>query len=328
MVYFIKKNHSITISKTPPSESPTFQATIMLQEPLCGSQHFTIVSYDPKSTSYIPNHDFIYHEGILKSNLQKTFRGKFVDACLSTALQYYNQDPQGFLRRMTIIFLEDSLYHPYYYPYYVWMLIAQSKDYVCSPHDVQILMNGVATNLQCESCYFLWGAVPQRKEKLKVPFISIMLRSLYGGMESDQGFLYLLAFRSLYETPFPMYEENFVVDISTITKFVPTKHVCVHAIDYHVFPKILKTLDVITPKEALWNHWSNINKRLFVGLQNKDAAEKRESDLEETLLDFENGCEFLYEHGQKKIRWMEQTKVEYKKPSASQKTLHHWFQKK
>ena len=327
MVYFIKKNHNITISKTPPHENVTFQATIMLNEPVCGSQHFTIVSCDAKSPHYVPNHNYIYHDGILKSNLQKTFRGKFTDACLSTALQYYNQDPQGFLRRMTVIFLEDSLYHPYYYPYYVWMMIAQSKGYECSNHDVQILMNGLATNLHCDSCYFLWGSVVQRKEKLKVPFISMMLRSLYGGMECDQGFLYLLAFRSLYESQFPTYTENFVVDISTISRFVPNKHICVHAIDFHVFPKILKTLNHITPKESIWNHWSNINQRTFMGLQNMEASEKCEKDMEDTLLDFENGCEFLHEHAQKKIRWMEETKIEYKKPLVQQKTLLHWFQK-
>jgi hypothetical protein len=327
MVYFIKKNHTIYFSKTIPKETVLFQATIQLREPLCDTQHFTIVSCDPKSNPLVPNHSYVYHDGILKSNLQKTFRGKFVDACLATGLQYLYQDPQSFLRRMTVIFLEDSLYHHYYYPYYVWMMIAQSKGYTLSHHDIQILMNGLATNLECPSCYFLWGSVPQRKEKCRVPFISMMLRSLYGGMECDQGFLYLLAYRSLYETNFPTYNENYHVDLSSISNFVPKKHVCVHAIDFHVFPKILKTLNHITPKEAIWNHWSNINQRTFVGLCCDEASQKRVSDWEETLFDFENGAEILQEHASKKILWMEVTKEEWKKPPPMQKTLLHWFQK-
>ncbi len=327
MVYFIKKNHRVYFSKTPPNETIAFQATVMLHEPLCGTQHYTIISCDPKSKPYVPNHTHVYHEGILKSNLQKTFRGKFVDACLATGLQYFQQDPQGFLRRMTVIFLEDSLYHPYYYPFYIWMMMAQSKDYSFTHHDVQILMDGLATNLYCPSCYFLWGSVSQRKEKWKAPFLSIMIRSLYGGMEGDQGFLYLLAYRTLYETNFPMYEENYHVDVSSISNFVSKKHICVYAIDFHVFPKILKTLNHITSKEAIWNHWSNINQRDFVGLCCEEASQKRAHSLEETLFDFENGEEILRDHATQKIAWMDETKVVWKKPPPVQKTLLHWFQK-
>ena len=159
----------------------------MLITSTCTTQKPPQNSLDKYSKAMIP---------LLKSHLQKTTRRGNSDLAVRTSKHLINLDLNVFLRRWTIILLEDSMIH-FKYPVLVWLMIAVSKGfYPCNSILGWILGHVEATvcypvqldykNYPIESVVRLESKSITRLPCLELNLVySLQLRQAYGGMKGD-----------------------------------------------------------------------------------------------------------------------------------------------
>lgn len=139
---------------------------------------------------------------VLKSILQKSIRRRRPMPSVRIAMELADKSFGDFIRRMPIICLEDGFLHPDI-PFFVWIMIASSKDYIPSHGLVKKLMTIVF-----EICSMPWRDELNVNNDVDVPtygihdvqcmyfdnkiddnwslmFKSLILRRQYGGMACD-----------------------------------------------------------------------------------------------------------------------------------------------
>jgi hypothetical protein len=257
----------------------TFIAQIQLQSPIAGQQMVTIVDHIRGGAPWLWKPKYTYDVSPLISNFQKCIRRKLVEPALATAKQLLAQDPIIFLRRLTIILLEDTLLQPFIYSQVAWLMAAVGKRYILTVDDVQVIMDSIVTALEAESRYDLtatseepimdekyWLCYEETDAVLRSAFVGIRLRALAGGMKGDAAFMERLALR-VRAQQLPLQTEISTVDPEDIPEFTVAEHMQTAAIDFHCCPQLLEMVRSETAlkstdiQEAIWWHRSSLNER-------------------------------------------------------------------
>ncbi len=334
MLYLIREENRVYATQSPPilnrNDVHIWKQVIKLREYILSSEFLTIVDiYKTSKKPYNLEPEYIYNTSILKSNLQKTMRRKYIDACLSTLLQLLKQDLAELLRRLPVIILEDSQYNHYTYTHLIWLMIAHSKGYQLSEQDIQLIMDATATALMSDYRYDLdvEPTIEQKNSECITSYVVIQLRAIYGGLQGDQLFLKRLALRSVDfpDIPEEKKAQLFEVNIKTIEPFNPTCHIIENAIDFHCCPYLLEhirqlELDIqYDIKEVIWWNWSSPNRRLF--LDDTTQKEYEKEQRRRTLEDYNKIKHILREFARKQIRYALVSRKEYIRP----KTIKDYF---
>lgn len=208
----------------------------------------------------------VYMPSLLKSNLQKAVRRRYIEEAFVTVKHLLAQDASELLRRLPIIMCEDSLLHAELFLEIVWLMAAVSKGYrLCAP-DCQRVMDFVGACLSASGRYNLqsgatFASVDISKDPVQLAFA---LRIAYGGMACDSAFMERLLTRVASESRLPRHSDFLRCVFEKVGELDLKRHILPEAIDFHCFPSILAETGVV--KQAIWYNWSAPNVRAFVGL--------------------------------------------------------------
>jgi len=157
------------------------------------------------ATDYVTKDPFVLlkenpynNTSYLKSHLQKSIRRGNVNKSLKTALHFYDNNANDFLRRLCIIAIEDAL--PLEgFSTIVWFMSAYSKNYNISESHMGWILGYVHDLAKCQYYEQMDKKLAQKKNKnirnlrlYQLPqdgkdlCYSIMFRQGYGGMRSDK----------------------------------------------------------------------------------------------------------------------------------------------
>jgi hypothetical protein len=234
---------------------------------------------------------------LVKSNLQKCVRRQLVEKAMRTAHLFMSLDISLFLRRLSIIMLEDVVLHESF-PILMWLVAAVSKGFMVTPKIKEWLM-GVVEWMCREKREDYWthgidnttellDHNEQRRLYKRVEdhehrdlLYSLLFRSAYGALPGDQAMItHFIA----------LVEKGGILDISRepIGQINPAKYPPLPigqmepcSADFHCFPHIVDQLvrekRVYTKQQikgAVWHHSSRYNKRVVLpeGEKNKLKA--------------------------------------------------------
>ena len=236
---------------------------------LRNGQTLWLSSEHPLSDSWnFPCPTTTYYFQYLQSNLQKAMRRGLHDVCIATSYQMMQQDFPKFLRRLSIILLEDVWPHPRL-DYVVWLMVAVAKGWKISKMNVDQLLQ------------IIWEAShqprpPQYNKKNEFPTIeedtpnlirAMIVRQNYGGMRGDLQMLASLVDIWTIKMGQGYNLEADWPDVGTFTLVTFREdHRLPEAIDFHnsnivtVLSFRLK-IDPILVRKDLWDNRSSINAR-------------------------------------------------------------------
>lgn len=269
-VYWVwEEDNRVNVHVKLPSNC-TFQATVLFTG--CSPSINLILAYQaPYDSTYTwPCDDvkMFYNINLLKSNLQKAVRRQNGAAAMSTARQLMVQDMAAFLRRLTIVAIEDvrvcrGLEHVN------WLMAAHSKGFVLQPHHYAHLL-GFVHYLVKEPVYDRIehierrSFVPQLKQMLRSPLhMALGVRIGYGGMDGDRHLLYQTMLRlqvnsNEYPNGWASYDEP-------ITPFAQA-HMLKEAVDFHCTSIAVEAcralrMSLAEVKRLTWIFRSSVNAR-------------------------------------------------------------------
>jgi hypothetical protein len=227
----------------------------------------------------------------LKSHLQKCVRRKLLGQAIYTAELYMNINIEDFLRRLTIIMIEDCFFHSSYL-ILIWFMIGFGNK--------ELKMNNLLKEYLLGVVYFMIKETKYResyymeKENINyynlifdldnkgnsqfISFIySILIRKSFGGMECDMKMLERCAFiwynrlmKDNIDEEINIFLKKEIRPIKIYNDNLKKEDWFIGAIDFHTHPNILKWLkekfndyedeDI---KNAIWYNQSCINYRDF-----------------------------------------------------------------
>jgi hypothetical protein len=252
----------------------------------------TILSHTPPP----PLDDTIHHlpliieEGVIslvKSNLQKCVRRKLTEKAMRTARLFMNMDISLFLRRLSIIMMEDVILHQSF-PTLMWLIAAVSKGfYVTSP--MREWLMGIVEKMCQEDREDYWTHKIDNTTTLLTPdtlrrmykrvenhgecnmIYSLLFRMAYGGLPGDLAMI--THFASLVEggTIIPSISMVRSIPINNITP-LSLAQIEPCSVDFHCYPQIVSILvrekkqqyTHLQIKNAIWHHNSRFNKRVIL----------------------------------------------------------------
>jgi hypothetical protein len=244
----------------------------------------------------------VVNEKILKSNLQKCIRRGYTDKALKTANQYIEVNIISFLRRISVIMLEDVVLHESFNT--IMWLICCGNDYYIN-HIIKSYLLGVVYFLS--KCEYI-----ERVEKVSYNFYndikkineienpkelsllySLCLRTSYGGMEGDikmfQSFIkiWLEYFENKDNKQIFLYNEIRPIRVNDM---MDTKDIHPSSIDFHIFPvvkNIMKDYPEIEEdqiKDCIWYNRSSItNKKDVNSIRKNIRYQEIYKNIEEKL---------------------------------------------
>mgnify|MGYP003964788905 CR=1 FL=1 len=228
----------------------------------------------------------ITNTSLLISNLQKCIRRGYYDLAIQSAIHILANNPILLFRRLPIIMLEDC------YPHItintiVWMMVTYGKWFPTLCHIKWLL--GVIKMI----CLNPLHLEPYKKDKLSFDLntnieyyvddlfiddisivLSIIIRSEYGGLESDMKMLYWYITKIIN-----IFNNNKYKNISySNVKVIPIRlklvnikntHILNEAVDFHCFPNIIDYIikktnnkfNKIYIKQIIWEYLSSENYR-------------------------------------------------------------------
>lgn len=281
---FIRTSHEeiLTLIRDDIPSKASFIAQIQLQSPIGGQHMVTIVDQMRGGGPWLWKPKYTYDAAPLISNFQKCMRRQLVEPALATAKQLLGQDAATFLRRLTIVLLEDALCQPAVYAQISWLMAAVGKKYTLTVEDVQVIMDSIVTALDAGERYDLQAEIegevavpderhwlssePQTGYTVRSAFVGIRLRALAGGMKFDSAFMERLA-RRILARQLPYQTEVSTVDPEDIPEFSVAEHMQTAAIDFHCCPQLLEIvrlesgLKSAVVQDAIWWHRSSLNER-------------------------------------------------------------------
>jgi len=235
------------------------------------------ISFDEEIPEYTNIH-------FLKSHLQKSIRQKQTELAIQTAKHLLEIDPIQFLRRLSIIFIEDVMITKHYSTI-IWLMIAcSSKKFQLQLHHKEWLLGLIYIACQCpyKDTYNAphTQKIPQLilQEASKIgnaeyyaTIISILIRCSYGGMHGDTKMLINAAYTwtQRFQNP-DKWEKYYSQDNRTISYSVlplQKNDWLTSAIDFHCFPKMLEwikeqeNIPEDYAKHLIWHFSSKINTR-------------------------------------------------------------------
>ena len=240
----------------------------------------------------------------LKSHLQKCIRRKIKNKSIKTAYTLICKNFNEFIRRISIIMLEDCHLH-YSFSYLIWIMVAY-PEYQLTEDDINYLLKIIENLVSIE-----YKDPPQKKEysmfknisqinKLNSKFMSLIysigLRRSFGGMNGDMQVLSYFIEKWCYRFKNGKNLNSEVFrKINLNKKFILNDKLFLRdninysAIDFHCFPGILSYLNVVYPegdedlfKKLIWDNISSINLRKDIDDDLKIIAkqEKIKYDIE------------------------------------------------
>jgi hypothetical protein len=244
------------------------------------------MSLDPVYASY-------KNKSFLKSHLQKTVRMSNKYKALKTAFHFLYLDQEEFLRRLTIIAVEDAL------PLQglctiIWLQVAVSKGYILTDEHVGYIMGYVHDICVCdkyEQIEHHGSKGDMRLLALKADgrdlVYSLLLRKAYGGLKSDQEML--SAFSFLWASRYHACSEHISLLQRKPIFMTPSEtpleinEWMLSAIDFHCCPQIISTLwekhDELKHEEiqgAIWHCSSSITNKKNIGIDFQQRHETPE----------------------------------------------------
>lgn len=235
---------------------------------------------------------------LIKSNLQKCIRRRKSEKALSTALRFLEWDEGQFLRRLSIIMMEDVLLHSSL-PTLVWLTAAHSKGFplTSSTRDwlltiVEYLCTEGKESYWSEDIYkenheilqptllkeFYQSAKKHGKRNL---LFSILFRKSYGGLQGDCVMMMayvkaLLEERCTVSTT-PLASPSLMG--ARLMKPLDLADIELCSVDFHCYPQLIMILTRAGHSEselkgAIWHHNSKTNARVKQNSQSESIKEK------------------------------------------------------
>ena len=222
---------------------------------------------------------------ILKSNLQKCIRRSDTENALKTAKTMCTLNFLEFIRRLSIIMLEDAVLHESFMV--LSWLIAAYPEYKPSINQVQWIYGIVKylADLPFRDNYSYLDTFSIKdlycdnlSEKHLSILYSLQFRSSYGGLKGDMKMIHSLT--DIWKTRMLSNNTDFLLYLTNTIKFPKTKYknilkteINTAAVDFHCYPKMLSILhtrfpeySVETLQKTIWYHRSrNTNKKLLEG---------------------------------------------------------------
>ena len=262
-------------------EQTTFKASINWKQ--IPQKMVVICGYVPGYESYqLPCEDYYSNVSFLKSHLQKAIRRGETALALKTCYHFMKLDLNQFLRRISIIMLEDVMLFDCL-PMLVWFLAAHSKGYQLTKNQLYWLMGVVYALSECPDadlhdhaeCPELNLNVLKRLPVYKKSLIfSLEFRASFGGMRGDKNMIHFLS-KKWFDR---FIESGSSIDIPDIKREIgfitfPTEKLeltewILAAIDFHCVNNLIGLLvdrfeeyEYDDIKSAIWRHSSSINYR-------------------------------------------------------------------
>lgn len=254
MLFLIKSNTGIQLSKDHPIVRPHYSYVVTLNKPVCGYTNICLMNIDRRDDLFQSSNMKKYDTLLLISNLQKCMRRKMVKECIATAYQLIKQDTMEFLKILPIILLEDTMYHKSFADV-IWLMLAYSNGYELTYDDVNILLTAVLIGLEAPYRYNISINQPYNiSEKFNEYFIFPYIRHVF---QEDKPFIEKIAY-SLGNGQLPVYTNDSIkVKLNIFEDFEPRKHIIKYAVDFTCCPETLQIMN----KKAIWWLWSSINVR-------------------------------------------------------------------
>jgi hypothetical protein len=243
---------------------------------------------DFKQNKFMDNRNII---SCLKSHLQKCVRKKLLGKAIYTADYYMSIDVQDFLRRLTIIMIEDTFFHSSFMVLLWFMISFQSKE---------IRMNNLIRDYFLGVVYFMINEAKYRetyyldnernnfhdlifdvdncaKDEYVSYIYAILIRKSFGGMEGDIKMLekcgliwYHRLMRKDLDDEVRNYLEKQIRPITIYKDVLKMEDWELTAIDFHTHPNMIKWImekneafEEEEIKEAIWYYQSGVNYRKF-----------------------------------------------------------------
>lgn len=283
-----------TIHDLPPKESLKFSTKIQWTDcnkmdiKICSNYHCPskIILRDKKDTVY-------NNESYLKSHLQKCVRRSNTFKALKTAKHFMDLNIENFLRRLSIIAIEDSLPLDGYCVL-VWFVAALSKGYYLS--DSQICWIYGYLHSLCMCPYYEPPTQLDKLDFMKLKtqrllpedshlIYSIFLRKSYGGMSGDKHMLNqstkLWFHRYLSKSSFTKYLNREKIFITPPTDPLDISEWYLSGIDFHccvyMVPNLAEKfeLDEADIKSAIWYFSSSVTDKKDI-INTEDGGEVRD----------------------------------------------------
>lgn len=240
----------------------------------------------------------------MKSLLQKAIRRQMLDLSIITAKCLIDTDIDAFLRRLSVIMMEDASLHQSLTTV-VWLMSAVSKGYQIKINQIDWLLGVVRQICENKVVFLDWSksldsleGFDQRKEFRKItkeyetPQVPQIQKGGYWGAKPPQDIMYSLLYRytyggmkndlimfAYYIEQIPKYPEsiqtNPIIPIDhTKVSQLTRKHFIVQSIDFHCYPHILQIVIEQYPqyseqdiKQCIWHCNSKTNIRLNEGIE-------------------------------------------------------------
>lgn len=260
---------------------------------------------------------------VLKSNLQKAIRRKKQEHALSTADYMISQYSVEFVRRLSVIMVEDTQIHTRYLSEIVWLMVAMSRGYILTEFDRTVLLESVQACLTSSYRYNLKVGSSRRHQPNDSVSLALYLRSIFGGMEGD--IMFMERIRNRYQEG-TISVCSHTVELPAIDEFVLRTHLLPESVDFHCYPNLLENVPRLT-KEAVWWCLSSVNTREVI---DEGATQKNDLDnYQRSMHRFE-----MKEHQarwnkevQKMILSLVEEPREVVKEEKKQTTLDKWVKK-
>ena len=231
----------------------------------------------PKKNDYLE----FTNGSLLKSVIQKSIRRHETDLAIRASFHLMRLKIIDFLRRITIIAIEDSCIHSHL-SLFVWFMMAYPEIEFKSKYIRYFLgivyylaesryydRNNINIKISMDSNFYksIWNQYGVNYDLLK----SIYIRKLYGGMKGDLQMLEnvcIVWYNKYKDSDFPIRFSDKIRPIQ-IKSYLNIDSIPTYCIDFHCFPFILKKLTERYPslntwelKKIIWNNSSKINFRL------------------------------------------------------------------
>ena len=270
--------------RAPPKKNIVFKESIKWRD--LNNQSVTICT-NFKSDDALPE-PFTYTDNpynnvsFLKSHLQKAVRRSDVWRTLKTCYHFMDLDLQGFLRRLCVIAVEDSL--PIEgYSVLMWFTAATSKGYTMTEAQKCWCVGYAMKLAECQ-----YYETHQTEEHTEFPLVK---RKLYLLPDEQQDLIYSLQFRKAYggmrgdKKMFDNISERWYKRREKFREYLACKIPFVTppedkmelsewilpAIDFHCCPQIISNLldkfekfDEITLRKAIWHYSSSITNKTLL----------------------------------------------------------------
>lgn len=256
---------------------------------------YFVLRNNNKSNIFIENNSKWNSKKFLKSHLQKCVRRHKNKLAVKSALELIKIDQNDFIRRLSIIMIEDSDIFSFL-PTIIWLMVTISKGYKLTNMDVEWLLGCVRKISKCKT-KFRYDRLDEPENLQSNNNIynnCILLRINYGGMKGDM--------IMLKKTISVIKNYNILKKKVKIQKYKKKRLKLFETLpvgmDFHVSNKILYDIqdyvkknkniyiNITTIKKWMWQTRSGINYRLKNNNEKDNPLKNMHKNIDYICLDY------------------------------------------